>query len=695
MLLWAASAAFGQGCTSTAYTGYTCVSQASGFSSSTIRNQTISVTSGDAVTFIGQALATGSTLTLTDSGACTGSINTFGGSVAMAGSVAISGITKATSTGTCTITMNWGGSAVSLTSSVQDWQGWNGAVDVSGAATSTTGSGTRNCPAVTTTQNGDLILCMMVDSGNNSGTYTAGTGFAITLGGQSASQEAKVQSTAGAITPQFSYSQSSTFAVATVALESSSTPPPASNALSALNGIVPTGNVGGLNQINGQYLNPSAGFIGSLNGAATPSTALPVTLFVNMSGLSNGVTPTGTTLGNSTFGTAGWVWNATGIAAAMTGSNTTAFPSLPEPVLAGGVAYLNPGALTLHCASTVNAGGTATSCGSANVTIPSAGPSVSVGFWYTTPNCNIGGTQDCGAIGAISGGTDYVNMHVNAGTACAQNGLYLEGHGGNSVGCLPYINGATYRVNAQENLGHAALTVTFTNGSPVISATNSLAANQAVKLTTTGTLPTNFNVQLSSGTYTSGATVSGTVGQTCILSSFNGGGSGATAVVYLNSSGILPSGFNLSFTNLGSGYTSAPTSATISSGTATCSGTVVVATVLATAPLFVSSTGLSGSQFELAAAQGGTPITAGSAGSGTHTATQYNLLTVCRVVNSNPLVLNLVGTLFALSDTTAQQPSLLQPGVSGEGPTTTGFDFYWGGYTADAAGKISLTECIL
>jgi hypothetical protein len=683
-------------CSSTAYTGFTCVSQASGFSSAVLRNQTISVTSGDAVILIGQVLSTGSTLTLSDSGACTGSINTFGGSVGMAASVGIVGLTKATSTGTCTITMSWGGAAASITSSIWDWQGWNGFADVSGNRVSVTGQTNNNCPAVTTTQNGDLILCMMVDSGNNSGTYTAGTGFTVTAGGQSASQEAKVQSTAGAITPQFSYSQSSTFAVATVALESSTVPPPASNALSALNGIVPAGNAGGLNQINGQYLNPTTSFIGSINGEAVPATALPVTLFVNMSGLSNGVEPTSTTLGNSTFGTAGWVWTATGLAAAMTGSNATTFASLPEPVLAGGTAYINPGSLTMHCASTVNGGGTATSCGSANVTIPGAGPSVSVGFWYTTPNCNIGGSQDCGAIGAVSGGTDYINMHVNAGTTCAQNGLYLEGHGGNSIGCLPYINGATYRVNAQENIGHAALTVTFSNGSAVISATNSLAANEAIKLTTTGTLPTNFNVQLSSGTYTNGATASGTVGQTCVLSSFNGGGSGATALVFLNSSGVLSSGFALSFTNLGSGYTSAPTSATLSNGTATCSGTVVVATVLATPLLFVSSTGLSGSQFELAPSQGGTPIVAGSAGSGTHTATQYNVLTVCRVVSAGPPpVLALLGSLFALSDTTTQQPSLMQPGVSGEGPTTTGFDFYWGGFAADAAGKISLTECIL
>jgi hypothetical protein len=695
-ILGASCMSFGQGCSSTAYTGFTCVSHAGGFTTATSRNQTISVTSGDAVVFSAQVLATGSTLTVTDSGACTGNISTYGGSIGLTSSVAIFVTTKATSTGTCTMTATWGGSSNVIVTSAWDWQGWNGAFDVGGNRASVTGQTNNNCPAATTTQNGDLVLCMMFDTGNNGGAYTAGTGFAITLGNNSGSQEAKVQSTAGAITPQFTYAQSSTFGVATVTLESSAIPPPASNALSAWNGIVPAGGVGGLNRINGQYINPSTGFLGSINGAATPFSALPVTEFANMSGGTNGVSPTPTTLTNSTFGTAGFTWGTSGIAAGMTYSNAQSFPALPEPVLAGGTAYGSPGTLTMHCASANDGAGTAHSCGSAGLTPPSPGSTMSGGFWYTTPNCNAFGSQDCGAMGILTGGTDYLNIHVNGtGGNCSGNGLFLESHGGNSSACLPFTLGATYRINGQENTGHAAVTVTFSNGSAVISGTNSLAANQAVKLTTSGTLPTNFNVQLSTGSLTSGVTATGAIGTYCVLSSFNGGGSGATALVYLigtNTIGTGGTNGGLSFTNLGSGYTSAPTSATASNGTATCSGSAVVSTVLATPILFVSSTGLSGSQFELAAAQSGTPIVAGSAGSGTHTATQYDVVTICQVINSN---LVLLGTLFALADTTAQQSTILQTGVSGEGPTVTGYDFYWGGFDVDTSGKISLTECIL
>ena len=162
---------------------------------------------------------TGNTLSLTDSGACTGSLRNLGGSFAMANSVAIATATTATSTGTCTIAVAWGGSSTGVIAAIWDFQGWNGAFDVSANMTSTTGTGTRSCPAVTTTQNGDLVLCMMVDNGNNGGTFTAGSGFGITLGNNSMSQEAQVQSTAGAITPQFTYSQSSTFGVVSIALE--------------------------------------------------------------------------------------------------------------------------------------------------------------------------------------------------------------------------------------------------------------------------------------------------------------------------------------------------------------------------------------------------------------------------------------------------------------------------------------------
>jgi len=85
---------------------------------------------------------------------------------------------------------------------------------------------------------------------------------------------------------------------------------------------------------------------------------------------------------------------------------------------------------------------------------------------------------------------------------------------------------------------------------------------------------------VASGTYSSGGTISGSAGQTCTLSSFNSSASGATATVTLTGTNTIAGGTALAVTNTGQGATAAPTTATLGSGTATCSGTATIATVL-------------------------------------------------------------------------------------------------------------------
>ena len=83
-------------------------------------------------------------------------------------------------------------------------------------------------------------------------------------------------------------------------------------------------------------------------------------------------------------------------------------------------------------------------------------------------------------------------------------------------------------------------------------------------------------------TYVSGGTVIGSVGQTCNLSTFNGI-TGATASVTLTDTNLIGTGSQLSFSNPGTGGGSTPpTTATLSNGTATCSGTATVLTRLQT-----------------------------------------------------------------------------------------------------------------
>lgn len=96
------------------------------------------------------------------------------------------------------------------------------------------------------------------------------------------------------------------------------------------------------------------------------------------------------------------------------------------------------------------------------------------------------------------------------------------------------------------------------------------------------------NASVASGTYTSGGTITGTATQTCTLATFNGGGNSATATVALTGSNTIAGGTALVITDVGSQFTSAPTSATLGNGTAVCSGTATIATVLDGGPSDVS-----------------------------------------------------------------------------------------------------------
>lgn len=78
-----------------------------------------------------------------------------------------------------------------------------------------------------------------------------------------------------------------------------------------------------------------------------------------------------------------------------------------------------------------------------------------------------------------------------------------------------------------------------------------------------------------SGTYTSGGTITGSTGNTCILDL-----GGATATVALTGTNTISGGTALTITAGGQGYSSSPTSATLVNGTAVCSGTATVSTTL-------------------------------------------------------------------------------------------------------------------
>ena len=87
-------------------------------------------------------------------------------------------------------------------------------------------------------------------------------------------------------------------------------------------------------------------------------------------------------------------------------------------------------------------------------------------------------------------------------------------------------------------------TATFTNGSANIGATNSLAINQAVQFTTTGTLPTNFVAGTTYFVLTTGNpfTVSATIGGSAIVAGSAGTGTQTVTAVSATNSWLFPAG---------------------------------------------------------------------------------------------------------------------------------------------------------
>ena len=97
----------------------------------------------------------------------------------------------------------------------------------------------------------------------------------------------------------------------------------------------------------------------------------------------------------------------------------------------------------------------------------------------------------------------------------------------------------------------------------------------------TGINPT-YDQGTKTPTYISGGSIVGTQGETCNLGGFNGV-TNATGIVTLNDTNTIATGTQLTITSPGfGGGSTPPTTATLSNGTATCSGTATVITQLLT-----------------------------------------------------------------------------------------------------------------
>lgn len=108
--------------------------------------------------------------------------------------------------------------------------------------------------------------------------------------------------------------------------------------------------------------------------------------------------------------------------------------------------------------------------------------------------------------------------------------------------------------------------------------------------------------QVATALYQSGATVTGSQGKTCAVT-LSGGSTNATGTVILTGTNTIATGTPITIIpNFGSGFTSAPTTATFSNGTATCSGTATVTSKIQYAPVVTTATYASATSMTMATA---------------------------------------------------------------------------------------------
>jgi len=169
--------------------------------------------------------------------------------------------------------------------------------------------------------------------------------------------------------------------------------------------------------------------------------------------------------------------------------------------------------------------------------------------------------------GTCSGGS------ITGLTTLSTNTLTVTGvanlTGANVMGVIGY-NAKSYGLKGDERTVTDAVITAGSNS--VSSATGSFTSLDAGK-----------TVTLSAGTagiqsikYSSGGTITGAANTTCLLSSFNGDGSNATGVVKLTGTDTIAANSTIIITNQGTGFGGNITEATLTNGTATCSGTATL-----------------------------------------------------------------------------------------------------------------------
>lgn len=177
--------------------------------------------------------------------------------------------------------------------------------------------------------------------------------------------------------------------------------------------------------------------------------------------------------------------------------------------------------------------------------------------WYVGASANI----PCNAfITSIPDGTHVVvsSAATSSGSPTISIGPYPQGDCSTTFNLPNYVGKFLAGVDGSTNITSVnnAIPITFTNGSPVISGPNNLVIGQALTLTTTGSLPTNFATSTTYYVITTGLSatqfeLSATPGGTAITAGSAGSGSQTAQVPICANAGSI--GDKASSGNLGCG----------------------------------------------------------------------------------------------------------------------------------------------
>lgn len=188
---------------------------------------------------------------------------------------------------------------------------------------------------------------------------------------------------------------------------------------------------------------------------------------------------------------------------------------------------------------------------------------------YFTSGPTTGGYDSLvvGLVGYPVGQAIQIGLMTDGTSCTGTNHIHMHNSGNTSALCIPISSTPTYYY--------------FTwllDGSSPSATTKFKLCTDATCATSLGEIDYQLRYQVITAAYTSGGSISGSATQTCIVTFDGTNTTPAKATVALTGTNTIAGGTSMGMTDFGTGIPTAPTTATLTNGTATCSGTATVST---------------------------------------------------------------------------------------------------------------------